>query len=62
MLNTVKLLGCSLCLMLSASVLAEVPKVLHYQGYLTDKEDTPIHCPNADDCSVADGITLTFRL
>ena len=41
---------------------AEVPKLLHYQGYLQGVDGTPIHCPSADDCVVDAGIAVTFQL
>jgi cysteine-rich repeat protein len=41
---------------------AGVPEVLHYQGYLADSDGAAIHCPSANDCAMADGLSLVFRL
>ena len=38
---------------------AAVPGELHYQGYLTDSEGAPVHCPDAESCD--DVFTVTFR-
>lgn len=43
------------------TALADVPHVLHYQGYLTDNSGAPVHCPDVVSCPDQQ-FDLTFRL
>ena len=45
---------------LATAAAANVPQELHYQGYLTDAEGAPVHCPDAESC--ADVFDVTFRV
>ena len=45
---------------LASSASAETPHLMHYQGYLTNSNGTPIHCPNAEVCP-EDQYDVTFR-
>jgi len=45
---------------LALTATAEVPKVLHYQGYLTDGAGEAVDCPDAVSC--AQQYDITFRL
>jgi cysteine-rich repeat protein len=45
---------------LASSASAETPHLMHYQGYLTNSNGTPIHCPNAEVCP-DDEYDVTFR-
>ncbi|MBD89798.1 MAG: hypothetical protein CL940_05645 [Deltaproteobacteria bacterium] len=40
---------------------AATPNLMHYQGYLTNSNGTPIHCPSADVCP-DEQYDVTFRL
>ena len=52
----------ALTLSLAAStVSAATPNLMHYQGYLTNANGTPIHCPSADVCP-DEQYDVTFRL
>ena len=55
----------SLCalvgLSLASSAAAEVPRVMHYQGYLTDGQGQPVHCPDVLNCPDQQ-FDVTFRL
>jgi cysteine-rich repeat protein len=45
---------------LASSASAETPHLMHYQGYLTNSNGTPIHCPNVQVCP-DDQYDVTFR-
>ena len=51
----------TLSILVASTATAEVPRVLHYQGYLTDAAGEPVHCPDLVSCpdQVFD---ITFRL
>ena len=49
-------------LALATSAQADVPKLLHYQGYLQGVDGTPIHCPTLEECVIDDGVSMVFSL
>ena len=53
--------GTLLCVaFIASSANADVPKILHYQGVLSDIEGNPVHCLNDGSCT--DTYSMTFRL
>jgi len=57
---TWKTIAALIITLLASSASAETPHLMHYQGYLTNSNGTPIHCPNADVCP-DDQYNVTFR-
>ncbi|MBR58972.1 MAG: hypothetical protein CMH54_13260, partial [Myxococcales bacterium] len=52
---------CMFIWLMPSAVSAAVPETLHYQGYLTNEEGEPAHCPSPTDCPEYQ-YDVTFRL
>ena len=49
-----------LCLSIVTTASAEVPHLLHYNGYLTNEVNEPVDCPDAIQCGQT--FDITFRI